>query len=270
MRPAAVIILAAGKGTRMKSPLPKVLHPLAGKSLLERAIIAAQALDPRVLGVVVRHERDMVVEHLSQVAPNAIPLDQDEIPGTGRALACALEQLQDKDYNLDGPVVVTSGDVPLLSGKTLQNFVAAHEAANATVSVAGARLADPTGYGRLVEEDGKLVAIVEHADATEEQRQIDLINAGIYVFDGRFALEALQKLGSDNAQGEVYLTDLVGIATESGLPAQSYLIADTWEVTGCNDPQQLAELEAEYYRRHPQEQDSVNAIDAGMPVKENK
>lgn len=245
--PAAVIVMAAGKGTRMRSATPKVLHEIGGRSLLAHAVAAARGLHPEHLVVVVRHERDAVVEHLAAVAPDAVAADQDDVPGTGRAVACGLAALP---QDLTGPVVVTSGDVPLLDTPTLETLVAQHGERGDAVTLLTTILDDPTGYGRVVrEEDGTVSAIVEQRDATEAQRAIREINAGVYVFDAACLSAALATLGTDNDQGEVYLTDVVAYARAAGLGTSALVVTDHWLVEGCNDRSQLAELGAELNRR---------------------
>ena len=245
--PVAVVIMAAGKGTRMRSAVPKVLHTIGGRSLLDHAVAAARGLRPDHLVVVVRHERDAVVAHLSEVAPDAVAADQDETPGTGRAVACGLASLPE---DLAGPVVVTSGDVPLLDTATLRALLAQHVERGDAVTLLTTVLDDPTGYGRVVREaDGTVSAIVEQRDARPEQRAITEINAGVYVFDAAHLRRALAALGTDNDQGEVYLTDVVADARTAGLPVSALVVADHWLVEGCNDRAQLAELGAELNRR---------------------
>jgi bifunctional UDP-N-acetylglucosamine pyrophosphorylase/glucosamine-1-phosphate N-acetyltransferase len=231
----------------MRSGVPKVLHPLGGRSLLGHALAAAQGLSPQRLAVVVRHERDQVARHVRQIAPEAVIADQDELKGTGRAVECGLDALPE---GLAGTVVVTYGDVPLLTTQTLAQLVAEHEVAGAAVSLITARVADPTGYGRVVRDpDGAVQGVVEHRDASPGQRQITEINSGIYAFDGALLRRALAQVGVSNAQGEKYLTDVVGVARRSGLPVRAHLIADVWQVEGVNDRVQLAALGAEFNRR---------------------
>ena len=248
--PAAVIVMAAGKGTRMRSTTPKVLHRIGGRSLLDHAVTAARGLRPEHLVVVVRHERAAVVAHLAQVAPDAVPADQDEIPGTGRAVACALAALP---AELTGPVVVTSGDVPLLDTATLEALVAQHHERGDVVTLLTAELDDPAGYGRVIRAGGPdalaVAGVVEHRDATPEQRAVREINAGVYVFDAAHLRGALATLGTDNNQGEIYLTDVVARAHSQGLSASALVVSDHWLVEGCNDRVQLAALGAELNRR---------------------
>ena len=248
--PVAVIVMAAGKGTRMRSTTPKVLHRIGGRSLLDHAVTAARGLRPEHLVVVVRHERAAVVAHLAEVAPDAVPADQDEIPGTGRAVACALAALP---AELTGPVVVTSGDVPLLDTATLEALVAQHCERGDAVTLLTTELDDPAGYGRVIRAGGPdalaVAEVVEHRDATPEQRAVREINAGVYVFDAAHLRAALATLGTDNDQGEIYLTDVVARAHSQGLSASALVVSDHWLVEGCNDRVQLAALGAELNRR---------------------
>ncbi|MDM7990501.1 bifunctional UDP-N-acetylglucosamine diphosphorylase/glucosamine-1-phosphate N-acetyltransferase GlmU [Arthrobacter sp. zg-Y877] len=247
---SAVIVLAAGAGTRMKSRTPKILHPVGGISMLGHALAAAQELHPRFLAVVVRHERDMVAAHAAAHAPAAVIVDQDEIPGTGRAVQVALSQL-DAAAGLEGTVVVTYGDAPLLEAQTLRNLVAVHETDGNAVTVLTARLADPTGYGRVLRaEDGTVTGIVEHKDATDEQRAVREINSGIYAFDAAVLRSALASVTTSNSQGEMYLTDVLGIARSAGGRISAVATDDTWQVEGANDRVQLAALNAEHNRRN--------------------
>ena len=248
--PVAVIVMAAGKGTRMRSTTPKVLHRIGGRSLLDHAVTAARGLRPEHLVVVVRHERAAVVARVAQVDPDAVPADQDEIPGTGRAVACALAALP---AELTGPVVVTSGDVPLLDTAALEALVAQHRERGDAVTLLTAELDDPAGYGRVIRAGGPdalaVAGVVEHRDATPEQRAVREINAGVYVFDAAHLRAALATLGTDNDQGEIYLTDVVARAHSQGLSASALVVSDHWLVEGCNDRVQLAALGAELNRR---------------------
>ncbi|QWW20063.1 NTP transferase domain-containing protein [Schaalia sp. 19OD2882] len=249
-RPAAVIVLAAGQGTRMKSALPKVVHPVAGLSMIGHALRAADALEPEHLVAVVRHERDTVVAEALRVVPRTFVADQDDVPGTGRAVLCALEALSAKVGPVGGTVVVTSGDVPMLSAGTLRALVETHEGAAHAVTVLTSITSDPTGYGRIVrDQDGQVIAIVEQKDATEAQRAITEVNAGVYAFDGEFLARTLAGVGTDNAQGEVYLTDVLAAAAPAGRTAGAVVLEDAWEAQGCNDRVQLAQLGAEFNRR---------------------
>ena len=245
--PVAVIVLAAGAGTRMKSRTPKVLHEIGGRSLLVHALTAAEGTGPGELVVVLRHERERVAAHLAEHASEVRVADQDEIPGTGRAVQCGLEQVTAGE----GTVLVTYGDVPLLDPVTLRELVAAHEAEGAAVTVLSARVPDPAGYGRILRsQDGsEVLGIVEEKDATEDQRAIDEINSGIYAFDLEVLRDALGRIGTDNAQGEMYLTDVLGIARSDGRTVRALVTDDAMMVEGANDRVQLAQLGAEMNRR---------------------
>jgi bifunctional UDP-N-acetylglucosamine pyrophosphorylase/glucosamine-1-phosphate N-acetyltransferase len=258
-RPAAVIVLAAGAGTRMKSATPKVLHRIAGRSLLQHALIAAQAIDPQRVVVVVRHEREQVAAHVRAVAPQALLADQDGIPGTGRAVECGMSVLDATaiaasvakgnigdsavlNSQFQGAVVVTSGDVPLVDGPLLERLSRTHTDAGNAVTVLTARVADAAGYGRIVRDEasGDVLAIVEDKDATAAQRDIREINAGIYVFDAARLREALSQVSRNNAQGEMYLTDVIEIARANGGRVGALVAPDSSTVEGVNDRVHLA------------------------------
>lgn len=246
-RLAAVIVLAAGEGTRMKSSTPKVLHRIAGRTLVGHAIAAAREAQPEHLAVVVRHERDLVATHVAEVDPKAVIADQDDVKGTGRAVQCALDVLP---ADLDGTVLVTYGDVPLLSGSTLHALVDHHSASGSAVTVITANLANPTGYGRILRgADDSVEGIVEHKDATPEQLAITEINSGIYAFDALVLRDALEHVTTDNSQGEKYLTDVLAIARSAGRRVAAHLIDDLWQTEGVNDRVQLARLGKELNRR---------------------
>jgi bifunctional UDP-N-acetylglucosamine pyrophosphorylase/glucosamine-1-phosphate N-acetyltransferase len=245
--PAAVIVLAAGAGTRMKSATPKILHEIGGRSMLGHAIAAARGLNPTQLVAVVRFERDLVVNHLLEIEPGITVADQDEIPGTGRAVQVALDALPP---HLEGTVVVTYGDVPLLTTALLSELVATHASEGNAATVLTAVLDDPSGYGRILRAaDGTVQGIVEHKDATAEQRAIREVNSGIYAFDAGVLREALATVTTDNAQGEMYLTDVLAIARNDGGRVAAVVTEDRWQVEGANDRVQLAALGKEMNRR---------------------
>lgn len=231
----------------MKSATPKVLHRIGGRTLVGHAIAAARAARPDHLAVVVRHERDLVAAHIAEVDPGAVIADQDEIKGTGRATECALAALPGQ---LDGTILVTYGDVPLLATETLEDLLEAHAASGSAVTVITAHLDDPTGYGRILRgDDGAVVGIVEQKDATAEQRSITEINSGIYAFEASVLVEALAQVGTDNAQGEKYLTDVLAIARSAGGRVSAHVVEDLWQTEGVNDRVQLARLGRELNRR---------------------
>ncbi|MFI5732212.1 bifunctional UDP-N-acetylglucosamine diphosphorylase/glucosamine-1-phosphate N-acetyltransferase GlmU [Kribbella sp. NPDC051587] len=246
-RPAAVVIMAAGLGTRMKSSTPKVLHEIGGRSLVGHAVVTARALSPEHLVVVVGNGRELVEAHLTALDPDVKTAVQEQQLGTGDAVRSGLTAVP---AAFDGSIVVTSGDVPLLESETLHELVAEHDKQGNAVTVLTARVADPTGYGRIIPgADGTVAAIVEHKDATPEQRQIDEINAGIYVFDAATLRDGLSRLTTDNAQGELYLTDVLSIARTDGKRVGAYVTDDAMQTEGVNDRVQLATLRAELNRR---------------------
>ncbi|MEV0290901.1 MULTISPECIES: bifunctional UDP-N-acetylglucosamine diphosphorylase/glucosamine-1-phosphate N-acetyltransferase GlmU [unclassified Kribbella] len=246
-RPAAVVIMAAGLGTRMKSATPKVLHEIGGRSLVGHAVVTARALAPEHLVVVVGNGRELVEAHLATVDPEVKTAVQEQQLGTGDAVRCGLAAVP---QDFEGSVVVTSGDVPLLEAETLQELVAEHDKQGNAVTVLTARVPDPTGYGRIIPgDDGTVAGIVEHKDATPAQRQIDEINAGIYAFDAATLRDGLSQITTDNAQGELYLTDVLAIARSQGKRVGAYVIEDAMQTEGVNDRVQLAALRAELNRR---------------------
>jgi len=259
-RPAAVVVLAAGEGTRMRSALPKVLHPVGGRPLLGHAVAAAQALDPESLVVVVGHGRERVGDYLAREFPSALIAVQETQNGTGHAVECALGVLPESA----GVVVVTYGDVPLLSGETLLELLDQHTASGDAVTVLTAQVADPTGYGRVLRDAGGQVShIVEHRDADDDQRAVREVNSGIYAFDGPLLRAALGRLEAGNAQGELYLTDVVGLARRDGRSVGALVTEDAWQVEGVNDRVQLAALHAELNRRTVQRwmREGVSVVD---------
>ena len=247
VRPAAVIVLAAGEGTRMKSATAKVLHEIGGRSLLGHSIAAAQGTDPEHVVVVVRHQRDQVAAHVASLDPRIVVADQDNVKGTGRACECGLAVLPP---DLEGTVVITYGDVPLLEAGTLRDLVQTHVSGGSAVSILTARLEDPTGYGRVLRDaSGAVLRIVEQKDASADERQIGEVNSGIYAFDAAVLRAVLPLLGTANAQGEKYLTDVIALAREAGHPVSAHVVDDLWQTEGVNDRAQLARLGGELNRR---------------------
>ncbi len=250
-RPAAVVVLAAGAGTRMRSSIPKVLHAVGGRTLLAHALHAASGIGPEYLVAVVGHAREQVGAAVGVLAaeldrPIAATV-QAEQNGTGHAVQCALRALPE---DLRGTVVVTYADVPLLDADTLRALLVAHHERSAAVTVLTTRLADPTGYGRILRsEGGDVLGIVEHKDATPAQLAVSEVNSGVYAFDAGILRTALGRLTTDNAQGELYLTDVLRDARADGHRVGALTTADQWRVAGVNDKAQLAELGAELNRR---------------------
>ncbi|MET7640327.1 bifunctional UDP-N-acetylglucosamine diphosphorylase/glucosamine-1-phosphate N-acetyltransferase GlmU [Streptomyces sp. NPDC005438] len=241
-RPAAVVVLAAGEGTRMKSRTAKVLHDICGRSLVGHVVTAARQVEPEHLVVVVGHAREQVAAHLSELDPGVRTAVQYEQNGTGHAVRTALEELRDRGVEPDGTVLVVCGDTPLLTGDTLQALAEAHTREGNAVTVLSAEVPDATGYGRVVRDSGGAVtAIVEHRDASAEQREIREINSGVFAFDGKLLVDALGKVRRDNSQGEEYLTDVLGIVRTAGHRVGAAVAADHHEVVGINNRVQLAE-----------------------------
>ncbi|WP_029144606.1 bifunctional UDP-N-acetylglucosamine diphosphorylase/glucosamine-1-phosphate N-acetyltransferase GlmU [Microbacterium luticocti] len=234
----AIVILAAGQGTRMKSSLPKVLHRIGGRSLVGHVLDTAARLHPADTVVVVRHERDLVVAEVTDASPTARIVDQDETPGTGRAVQQALEALA----GFGGDVLVLSGDVPLLEASTLAELLNAHRGSGAAATVLSATVDDPHGYGRVVRgADGGVQRIVEQKDAAAHEAAICEINAGVYVFRIDALRAELPAVGTDNAQGEMYLTDVVALLCARHEPVQALPAPDAAAALGVNDRVQLSE-----------------------------
>ncbi|WP_367138110.1 MULTISPECIES: bifunctional UDP-N-acetylglucosamine diphosphorylase/glucosamine-1-phosphate N-acetyltransferase GlmU [Streptomyces] len=241
-RPAAVVVLAAGEGTRMKSATPKVLHAICGRSLVGHVVAASRELDPEHLVVIVGHAREQVSAHLAQIDPEVRTAVQYEQNGTGHAVRMGLEELSNSGVVLDGTVVVVCGDTPLLTGATLKALSDTHAADGNAVTVLTAEVPDSTGYGRIVRDGGGAVtAIVEHKDADDEQRAIREINSGVFAFDAQLLTDALGKVRTDNSQGEEYLTDVLGILREAGHRVGAAVADDHREILGINNRVQLAE-----------------------------
>ncbi len=241
-----VVVLAAGGGTRMKSKTMKVLHPVAGRSMVGHVLTAVQAVGPDRVVAVVGHQREEVGAHISELMPDVVLAVQETLDGTGGAVRVALSA----SGTVQGTVVVATADTPLLQGESLREFVADHRAAEHAVSILSGHVADPFGYGRVVRNaEGDVEAIVEEKDASAEQRDISEINSGILAFDAEFLAGAIPRLTNDNAKGEFYLTDTVRIAREDGLSVGAFPIADVMQTEGANDRAELAELGRELNRR---------------------
>jgi bifunctional UDP-N-acetylglucosamine pyrophosphorylase/glucosamine-1-phosphate N-acetyltransferase len=237
--PAAVIILAAGEGTRMKTPVPKMLLEVCGRPMLGHVIAAARELRSTRLIVVVGHGAKQVTDYLADEAPEAQIVVQERRGGTGHAVRVALTAVG----MIHGTVIVTYSDTPLLRGETLRELVREHGASGAAVTALTAEVAEPTGYGRIVRDDsGAFAAIVEEADASPLQRAIREINTGVYAFDGDLLASAITRLRRDNAKGEEYLTDVASILRGDGHGVATVLCADLEEIQGVNDQAQLAHV----------------------------
>ena len=239
----AIVVLAAGQGTRMKSATPKLLHKLAGATVVSHVLATARELDAAHVVAVVRHERDRLVEVIEIDLPTAIIVDQDDVPGTGRAVELAVAALP---ANFAGDVLVVNGDVPLLDSETLGGLIAEHRAASAAASMLTTTLEDATGYGRVIRSStGAVDRIVEHKDASADELAVREINAGIYVFSTTELRAQLPKLDQNNAQGEKYITDVIGLLRADGKSVEALEVTHTWKVEGINDRAQLAAAAAQ-------------------------
>ncbi|MFH1091264.1 MAG: NTP transferase domain-containing protein [Pseudomonadota bacterium] len=235
----AVLVLAAGKGTRMKSNLVKVLHPLMGQPILAHVLNSARYLNPDRVVVVVGHQAELVEAAFAETG--VIFVRQEEQLGTGHAVVSAAGALAD----FEGTVLILSGDVPLLSPQTMMDFLAAHQEARAPLSVLTVELADPGSYGRIIrDENGYLLRIVEARDASPEELSIGEINTGIYAVDCRLLFETLGKLKPDNDQNEYYLTDVAAEFRRQDLLVSAILSPDAEEALGINDRDELAQAVA--------------------------
>ena len=241
----AAVILSAGKGTRMKSGLAKVLHPLAGRPMAAWPVEAARDAGATPIALVIGHQAEAVAAYFRDNRDVRTVLQEEQL-GTGHAVACCREQLA----GFNGTVLILCGDTPLLRGETLTALIRSHRSHDAAVTVLTAVLDDPDGYGRVLrDEAGKLAAIVEQKDATAAERAIREINSGIYCMESGFLFENIGKIGNANAQNEFYLTDLVAIAVAKGLTCLAMPADDSDEIMGINDRAQLAEAAGILRRR---------------------
>ncbi|TNJ39098.1 UDP-N-acetylglucosamine pyrophosphorylase [Chlorobaculum thiosulfatiphilum] len=235
----SIVIMAAGKGTRMKSDLPKVLHEANGKPLVAYVIEKSRALDPGKIVLIVGHQAELV-----QAATADFPVDyalQEPQLGTGHAVMQSEPLLKD----FEGEVVILSGDAPLFTERTLRELIDFHRSRQAVATVLTAEMADPTGYGRIIRNGGgeEVLKIVEQKDATEAEKAVSEINSGVYVFNAAELFSALHSITNKNAQGEYYLTDVFGICFGKGKKVCAFKVADPNEIRGINTPEQLREAE---------------------------
>ncbi|MBL8144654.1 MAG: bifunctional UDP-N-acetylglucosamine diphosphorylase/glucosamine-1-phosphate N-acetyltransferase GlmU [Acidobacteria bacterium] len=236
-----VVILAAGKGTRMKAARPKVLHPLGGMPLIEHVVTTARALGPASMTLVIGHQGDEVKAALARQPGLGFVVQEPQL-GTGHALLVAEPVLA----GTAGVVLLLYGDVPLLTAATARALIAHHLQRQAAATVLTARTERPTGYGRIVRgSDGRITRIVEERDASADERRITEINSGVYVFDLPAVFETLHRIGSRNAQGEYYLTDIVQANCATGRVVETVCVTDFTEIRGVNSQLELAELGAE-------------------------
>ena len=235
-----VIVLAAGDGTRMKSGQAKVLHSVAGRSLLGHVLAAVDHLEPAQIRVVVGANRISVETHVAEISPSATIIFQEKRGGTGHATQLALAGLSPT-----GTTLVLAGDTPMLTGQSLAAFLDAHKSGNFAASVLTAEHPEPTGYGRIIRGDsGELLRIVEERDATEDERFIFEINSGVYAFDSAKLASAIGEITDSNSQGELYITDVIGILKTADESIAAILLEDFTEILGVNDRVQLAESAA--------------------------
>jgi bifunctional UDP-N-acetylglucosamine pyrophosphorylase/glucosamine-1-phosphate N-acetyltransferase len=229
------LILAAGKGTRMKSDLPKVLHKVNGVPMVKKIIEVLNKLNPQENILILGHEKEMILETLGDVQY----VVQEEQLGTGHAIMIAEEKL--KDY--DGDIMVVCGDTPLLTSETLEKMHEKHVASGAVTTILTSIVEDPYGYGRIVKEDSIVKAIVEEKEAKEDEKKIKEINAGVYCFDSKKLFEALSKIEKHVEKNEYYLTDVIGIHVKANEKVETYILENNEEVLGVNSKVQLAEAE---------------------------
>lgn len=249
--PLAVVVLAAGKGTRMNNPgKAKVMFTLSGVPMIDYVIRQALALQAKPIVAVVGYEKDSVINYLSTAFPQRVVFaEQNQQLGTGHAVV----QAQPALCAFEGNVLILSGDVPLLRADTLRAFAASHQQHQAVLSVLAVEAPDPTGYGRIVcDSNGQFERIVEHKDATEEERAIRDINSGIYIVQAQQLFSALARVQNTNVQGEYYLTDIVGILRSDGHTVHAWRSTAFGEVQGINTVEQLTA--AEEYLQAAQEQ----------------
>ena len=232
-----IVVLAAGKGTRMKSAVPKVLHRAAGLALIDHVVGSAQGLKPSSIVVIVGHQTEQLRTHFARRPDIHLAVQEPQL-GTGHALLQAEPFLAGKT----GTVLLLSGDVPLLRASTVYALVSHHVRRRAAATVLTATLDRPDGYGRIVREHGSISAIVEHKDASADERAIAEINSGVYAFDLAPLFGALRQIGSLNAQGEYYLPDLVRVFRGQGLPVDTVSLSDPREILGVNSRKELADV----------------------------
>jgi UDP-N-acetylglucosamine pyrophosphorylase len=236
----AVVIMAAGKGTRMQSDLPKVLHKANGRALIDYVLDTSYALDPEKVVLIVGHQAELLKKATSHYSVTTA-LQEPQL-GTGHAVMQAKDALQD----FDGEVLILSGDAPLVNSATLRQLIAFHRTGNNSATVLTALIPDPSGYGRVIrqEQSDIVLKIVEHKDATAEERSVEEINSGIYVFNAGVLFKALGQITTNNAQKEYYLTDVFAVCFQSGLKVCAFKTDNPEEILGINTPQQLREAEA--------------------------
>jgi len=235
----AIIIMAAGKGTRMQSDLPKVLHEANGKPLVAYVIEKSQALDPEKIVLIIGHQAEMVRQATS-CFPVACALQEPQL-GTGHAIMQAEPFLKD----FEGEIIILSGDAPLFTARTLRDLIGFHRSRKAVATVLTAEMENPAGYGRIIRNGSgeEVLKIDEQKDASEQEKAVKEINSGVYVFNAAELFSALHGITNNNAQGEYYLTDVFGICFGKGKKVCAFRVDDPNEIRGINTPEQLREAE---------------------------
>lgn len=235
-----ILILAGGLGTRMKSSVPKVMHNICGKPILEYIVDTSARIGPSRIILLIGNGSDAVKEHFSSFDSDMLKFAyQEKQLGTGDALRSAVDSIEKNSV-----LVILSGDVPLITEVTIEKLLNVHRDKRSAITVLSMMPDNPDGYGRIIRnEDNLVTGIVEHRDADRTQRGIKEVNAGIYCIDSDFIEQYIDMLSNDNAQGEYYLTDLIGIAHKNGRPVHSYVIEDEREVLGINNRDQLSQIE---------------------------
>jgi len=238
MKKLAVVILAAGKGVRMQSDLPKVFHKINDKPMLQYVIESVRSLQPALTLIVVGHKRELIVDYFKEWPIKFVT--QEQQLGTGHAVMQAEALLKD----FQGTVLVLAGDVPLISSQTLRELIDFHEKNNAAITDLTAELDDAGSYGRIIRKaNGEILKIVEKKDATPDELKIKEFNSGTFCFDSRYLFKALKQIKAENVQKEYYLTDTIEIARSMNLPVFAYKINDVIQVLGVNTRDELLELE---------------------------
>ena len=256
--PLRLIILAAGKGTRMKSSLPKVLHKVLGKEIIRYVLESSESVKSQKTYVVVGYGSDDVKSCIESYNYKVNFVDQDKQLGTGHAVSVASSSL--KGYK--GDVLILNGDLPAITVNTLKRFIKKHRLDKASVSFITAELQDPKGYGRIIRDtSGKVLEIVEHKDATNSQKKINEINSGAYLVNSKFLLEAIKRFSSKNKQNEYYLPDMISIAVRSGHKVSTYKVKNSFEVLGVNDRIELSNIE-----KHIKNISNINHMRSGVTI----
>jgi len=235
-----IIILGAGKGKRMKSEIPKVLHKICGQPIIYHILKQVKELQCKNIFMVVGHSKELVTEYLGIEFPDVVCVDQDEQIGTAHAVMMTEKHFGDMGKN----ILVLSGDTPLITSKTLASLIALREEKSLSAAVLTSIAPDPYGYGRIVKDkQGKVVKIVEEKDASAEEKKIDEVNSSIYCFEKSALIDNISKIGKANSQGEHYLTDIIGMLTGKGAGVETFVIGDHSQAGGINDRAQLAAAE---------------------------